>query len=286
MESGTGEWHRRLVTPNADCNLDQKNFESFNFFLSNCRTVQYGTAGNRAHTSYSSICSLSVEFWPSVALLLHMYMLRAPAPFANTIAIEAIKGKDLGVLALRRIEIGENFLVERPLVKFTHDASSGKRNAKYFGDDAHRQLLTLAKNAIVPGGSDLANVINTNGYIGENGSVRHSLTFLTISRINHSCLPNAELIVSMEPSELGVVKCIRPIAPGDEITIDYGASGSRQERQRHLRKAFRFDCSCELCVSELRHEQGAMQRPGGRERAREQHRAGAARVLALVGSRS
>ena len=200
-----------------------------------------------------------------------------PAPFANTIAIEAIKGKDLGVKALRPISVGENFLVERPLVKFTRDSSSGTRNTKYFGDDAHRQLLTLAKNASVPGGSDLANVINTNGYIGENGSVRHSLTFLTISRINHSCLPNAELIVSMEPSELGVVRCIRPIGAYDEITIDYGASGSRQERQRHLRDAFRFDCSCELCVRELRHEQSAMHR----ERTREQQRSGAARVLAI-----
>jgi len=35
---------------------------------------------------------------------------------------------------------------------------------------------------------------------------------------NHSCAPNAILVVTGEPR----IECVRPIAPGDEVTIFYG----------------------------------------------------------------
>ena len=37
------------------------------------------------------------------------------------------------------------------------------------------------------------------------------------------------------------------IGAGDEVTLNYGASGERAERQRHLRERFGFECRCVLC---------------------------------------
>lgn len=162
----------------------------------------------------------------------------------------------MGVVAKRSISRGEPILLERPLVTLTLDAS-GHRGVSFQGDPAaaQRQLLTLAQNQNVPSDSALASVIHTNAYVGMvAGGTRHSVTFLTVSRINHSCLPNSSLRVSTTPSDLGVVTALRHIAPGEEITIDYGVSGSRVQRQRHLREHFSFECRCERCTSELQRE--------------------------------
>ena len=51
-------------------------------------------------------------------------------------------------------------------------------------------------------------------------------------------------------ADLGFVKATRDIAAGEEITLNYGASGGRRERQRVLQARFRFVCTCERCQRE------------------------------------
>jgi hypothetical protein len=42
---------------------------------------------------------------------------------------------------------------------------------------------------------------------------------------------------------------VRPIMPGEEITISYvDCDKSREARQRHLQESYCFDCECEICV--------------------------------------
>ena len=204
-----------------------------------------------------------------------------PPSYEDTLAIEKIPGKDYGIIAKRALRRGEIFFCERPIVRVTHGKGpSEQHQIKWIGEDetlAKWKLLTLAKNAAPKNvfqprfanaaSSDLAAVLNTNAFVGEEvEGARHSLTFLTVSRINHSCVPNCELIVSLEPSELGCVKALRDIAMGTELTLDYGASGSRAERQRHLRQCFAFDCTCERCSREL-----ALERQTSRQLQLQQH---------------
>ncbi|KAH9019791.1 hypothetical protein EDB84DRAFT_1516300 [Lactarius hengduanensis] len=62
-----------------------------------------------------------------------------------------------------------------------------------------------------------------------------------ISRINHSCAPNA-LFRWNEELFAAEVRALRPIRRGEEVTIGHA---SRQER---LRDAYGFTCTCELCA--------------------------------------
>lgn len=165
-------------------------------------------------------------------------LLPPPAPYEDTISVEKIPGKDLGVRAKRPIRRGEIFFCEKPLLRVTHSPGPANHQhlheIKYCADKdegyAKWKLMTLAKNAgsskvFTPkhgnrASKDLASVLNTNAFVGEDTGqgTRHSLTFLTVSRINHSCAPNAELSVSLQPSELGLLRALRDVARGEEVS--------------------------------------------------------------------
>ena len=177
---------------------------------------------------------------PSPAILLP-----PPDVYKDTLCIEKIPGKDLGARAKRAVRKGEIFFCEKPIVKVTH-AGPADHRITYFDDDegfAKWKLMTLAKNAgsskvFTPKpanavSTELASVLNTNAFVGEDRGTRHSLTFLTISRINHSCAPNAELVVSLEPSELGCLRALRDIAAGEEVCTRH--TGCQPQRRRPMR---------------------------------------------------
>ena len=89
-------------------------------------------------------------------------------------------------------------------------------------------------------------------YFGEETTIRH---------VNHSCMPNAELIVSLQPSPLGALRAIRPIEPGCEVTINYLSSGlSLRQRHQHLRDYYHYECRCERCEHEIKQDRLAEQR--------------------------
>jgi SET domain len=107
--------------------------------------------------------------------------------------------------------------------------------------------------------------------------------FVVFSLFNHSCAPNACVVLPLEAGGVGVaeteesgvgvggaedgqkteeegqaapfegrarVVAIRDIAPGEEITIDYGAAPlllPRDLRRGELKKGWGFDCACVRC---------------------------------------
>ena len=75
------------------------------------------------------------------------------------------------------------------------------------------------------------------------------MTFLLISRVNHSCAPNA-LFNFNDVLQKGTLEAVGGIACGEEITFNYGARGDREARQTFLRERFGFVCGCERCVGE------------------------------------
>jgi len=92
----------------------------------------------------------------------------------------------------------------------------------------------------------LIGVLNTNSHELEN--LGGSGLFLSACRMEHSCVPNCSFTTF--DSTLWMT-AIRPIAPGDALSIDYGNFFYRPtpERQQSLMESYGFVCSCEACVS-------------------------------------
>ena len=163
--------------------------------------------------------------------------------------LETIPGKGKGLIARKEITPGTLILSDAPLLKtdvITSMETVEKdlaRALKALPKDHQRAFLSLHNN--YPGKNPLSNIIRSNGYplgpASEVGGV-----FPNLSRINHSCKPNAKH--SYNPVlEKYVVHTIRPVAAGQEITVSYLAGGDSQQRQERLREAFGFTCTCEIC---------------------------------------
>ena len=195
------------------------------------------------------ICYL--KFWqpPCCAL-------ESQPPIMPSIRVAPLPGKGLGTVATRCINRGEIIIAERPLVKRDEDVRTGQTH-EYSGgnrEDALNKLLTLCQAS--KGKDAVERVLKANSFVVQEGAytrfpVRWTrLAFLNISRVNHSCSPNAEFVYHAADAT-ATVKALKPIAPGDEVCINYGAEGALSERQDFLSRSFEFDCRCERCVQEM-----------------------------------
>ncbi|KAF9166088.1 SET and MYND domain-containing protein 3 [Actinomortierella ambigua] len=64
--------------------------------------------------------------------------------------------------------------------------------------------------------------------------------------MNHSCVPNC--VYTFQGSRIEC-RVIRPIMPGDELTISYvDQIGTTRERQQQLKERYYFGCNCPLCL--------------------------------------
>lgn len=72
--------------------------------------------------------------------------------------------------------------------------------------------------------------------------------FPTMSFFNHNCYPNS-LRLGYENHQ--VIRVIRKIAPGEELTIDYGFdfyANPIEKRQKRAKTQYYFQCECIACV--------------------------------------
>lgn len=78
--------------------------------------------------------------------------------------------------------------------------------------------------------------------------------YLTQSKINHSCSPNAEIRFPYSNNILQVV-ALRNIKVNEEICISYldecQLNRSRHSRQKYLQENYLFLCECEKCEEEV-----------------------------------
>ena len=164
--------------------------------------------------------------------------------------IASIPGKGKSLIALQKITPGTLILSEAPLIT-TDVILSGEtiesdlaRALKSLPRDSQRAFLSLHNN--YPGqGTPLQNIIRSNGYpLGASSDVGG--VFENISRINHSCLPNA--VHSWNASRgQETVYAVRDINEGEEVTLSYLAGGPSSSRKAQLKDNFGFECRCELC---------------------------------------
>lgn len=78
--------------------------------------------------------------------------------------------------------------------------------------------------------------------------------YLTQSKINHSCNPNAEIQFPYSNNVLQVT-ALRNIATNEEICISYlddcQLNRSRHSRQKYLQENYLFTCDCVKCEEEI-----------------------------------
>ena len=96
-----------------------------------------------------------------------------------------------------------------------------------------------------PGG-----ILRTNAF---EDADRHANLYQRLSRMNHSCAPNAHRLSTDNRGGVAVVAS-QDIVAGEEVLISYmdGADGDVpvEERRARLRQQYHFQCTCALCLKQ------------------------------------
>lgn len=163
--------------------------------------------------------------------------------------MKPVPGKGQGLVARFNIAKGQLIISEKPFF-ITPNATSAAAMEKQISielrklpKDAQRQFLSLHNN--FPGKQPFSGIVRTNALPCGPNSLNGGI-YPIISRINHSCLPNAYNSWN-SASGYENIYAVRFIAAGEDITIPYDHGGPSDERRRHLKDAFGFDCDCSIC---------------------------------------
>lgn len=167
------------------------------------------------------------------------------------IRVVDVPGKGKGCVSTGAIPRGALIIRERPLViaptVMAFPGNFDRIVAHAMPADARAALLSL-NNCYE---DKIIGVLRTNNWgIGAlpGHDAPYGGTGAIISRINHSCAPNA-LFRWNDEMFAAEVRALRPIRRGEEVTMCYVPElegyASRQER---LRDAYGFACTCELCA--------------------------------------
>ncbi|OCH84880.1 SET domain-containing protein [Obba rivulosa] len=209
------------------------------------------------------------------------FPLRIPRLPSPAHCLKHVDGAGLGMFATRAIGAGDLICSERPL--FLGPGAWVYAGARVPVGDAMSQLFqewdefmkiavdrmepekqdayrALANSHLHDGSPALIGILRTNGFSvsGELRKVfpslpKDELSLFTaigevLSRVNHSCRPNANILMDMPSFSLQLV-ALRPIAAGEEITVSYtNVMGTHAERQRKL-APYGFTCTCHTCVN-------------------------------------
>ncbi|KAI0794158.1 hypothetical protein C8Q74DRAFT_1365670 [Fomes fomentarius] len=174
--------------------------------------------------------------------------------------IESIKGFGRGMIATTNITRGQLIVRERPLLvmpisltgetmgeilAFQEEVVNSMRPA----NRAAVYALTNVKGPDWP--SHLKGILDTNsiglgeplpGYAAEHGAVARD-----ISRVNHSCSPNAEWDWDLSTLTL-TLRSKTPIRRGEQVTVCYvEVARTYGERQEELCRRYKFVCKCKAC---------------------------------------
>lgn len=173
----------------------------------------------------------------------------------------SIPNKGLGLIVTEKILAGELIVSEEPLVFVSYSQAVSARFSSLQKNPLKKNFDSLvvekrevalklfSARGLKPGDAGFeTDVFKTNsmpcGEDERNGGAIYS----TISRINHSCKPNANHFWDASQNK-ELIHALRDIETGEEITIFYGhhLHSNRKERQADLLQKFAFTCGCEVC---------------------------------------
>ena len=170
--------------------------------------------------------------------------------------IKPIANKGQGWVATQNIPNNTRLLLERPLFTLREGNSEASVKGKVGNLTPAQTTAFFSLFNAFPEKPEVEGIVATNSFPVAKGSGIKAV-YTSTSRINHSCQPNAErqwdgVPVGFLGSGKGVVRTIREIAEGEEITISYFPDKLKSYaiRQKELKGSFRFDCRCELCRSQ------------------------------------
>lgn len=172
----------------------------------------------------------------------------------------AIPGKGFGAVAKQDLELGQLLIAERPLCIWPAnlDARRARELFEQFDEREQRAYMDLAP--CVATDVNLDEILSrraANGFSialpsvpGYCGTQTVAMMFPKISRINHSCTPNASQVMNFVTLRMEVFS-VSNVTAGSEVTIEYIPgliTQTWQERQKALRESFGFDqCLCDVC---------------------------------------
>lgn len=191
--------------------------------------------------------------------------------------------KGFGVFATRPIARGTRIIADRILLSIDNRETSVLRAAARLNSKDLKGLLSLSTNnakqkslsylATAVWGSfpslgsvtqrrDLLNIFYNNNFAVSGPSGKRAV-FLTVARLNHSCIPNSQGNLNTAlPGSQFTIHALREIAEGEEITISYlhDELGIRSVRQTVLKDGYGFECACEICSASERHDHSHQRR--------------------------
>lgn len=198
----------------------------------------------------------------------------------QTFDVCKIVGKGFGVVARRHLATGTRLMAEVPLARLKSVTWASRAAAEVELDAVLAKLSQPARedffrlsqsgkhgstqNAM---GTWLTNALPINYDDPSSPNADEAAVFATISRLNHSCSPSCHqewnAALGME-----TVHVLRPVVPGEELTICYlsPAGRPRAERMAILQEKFGFECDCAVCLlsGESRRRSDAAQQALGR----------------------
>ena len=170
--------------------------------------------------------------------------------------VRETKGKGIGCFAKTFIKKGTKIIEERPLMHLRGDPRQSI--AAYESLTFHEKQLFMSLRQSEDGAAcssysastdsthdSIQDILLTNSFSVFDGKA--SILTILISRVNHSCLPNAEQIYFAEEG-VSALWAIKDIFVGEEITITYiDEYGGYEERKKRLEENWGFKCDCKAC---------------------------------------
>lgn len=165
--------------------------------------------------------------WPQMADA-HMYDRRqikkntSVSQAANAFDIVAVPGKGLGALASRDIACGELVIAEKPILTRSTEPSWLESMQNQFDAlcaEEQDVVMSLCDSSAVDNTKTLGGIYDTNS-IGCASSSYEGVLCKTVSRFNHSCLPNCEQFWD-ESTGFEKLFAAKDISKGEELCISY-----------------------------------------------------------------
>ncbi|CAI7568865.1 unnamed protein product [Penicillium glandicola] len=162
---------------------------------------------------------------------------------------QLMPGKGQALVARSNITKGQLILSEKPFFTTTNLANTAIMEKQIsielqkLPKETQRQFLSLHNN--FPRKHPFSGIVRTNA-LPCSSEPQIGGVYPTISRINHSCLPNAHSSWDSASGHENIY-AVRSIRAGEEITIAYDHGGTSDERRRYLKDGFGFDCDCVIC---------------------------------------
>lgn len=163
--------------------------------------------------------------------------------------VQPVPGKGFGVIAQKDYNLGESILTEEVLLYCTrHEGYSSPNTLQ--AKQIYQQYNRLSppnkykvSKLFCLGDPTILNIFSTNSF---SITPKYCGLYVKISRINHSCEPNA--CYNSNGSFIKDVTALRRIKAGEEITISYISCNWEVLRvRREELLSWKFLCQCSVC---------------------------------------